>query len=311
MVDFSALKKANSIEAISKKIAAQSESNERTEDTRYWKLERDKAGNGSAVIRFLPAPAADGDDAVPFVRLWNHGFKGPSGKWYIENSLTTLKKKDPVSEYNSMLWNMTNDDNSPERKQARDQKRRLTYIANILVISDPANPDNNGKVFLYKFGQKIYNKIEGCIEPPFDEMGRAKDHPQYDPSSSQFNPFCFWKGANFRLRCRMVAGYPNYDESAFDSSKPVYEDDAKIEALWKSEHSLLSEISPDKFKTYEELKAHLENVLELTPSGTAPLAKAAAPAPVKKSIAELIDDEIPTHGDDEDDDLKAFKALAE
>lgn len=311
MTSFASLKKtSNSLDRLTKEIEKLNGNGgaERTEDTRFWKLERDKAGNGAAVVRFLPASEVDGDSGLPWVRVWNHGFKGPSGKWYIENSLTTIGQKDPVSEYNTVLWNASADENSPQRKQARDQKRRLQYISNILVISDPKNPENNGKVFKFKYGAKIFDKIHNCIEPPFDDMGVAKGENGYNPTNA-FNPFDLWKGANFKLRCRMVAGYPNYDESSFDNSAPISDDDSKMEALWKSEHSLLEEINPSKFKSYDELKRKLEDVLELS-SGSKLVES--APVAKKKPVAEVIDDEIPSFDDDlDDDDLKQFKALAE
>ena len=310
-MDFSTLKKsAGSIDRINAELKKQNEvGNERAEDTTFWKLERDKAGNGSAVIRFLPTAPSDGDAGLPWVRVWDHGFKGPSGKWYIEKSLTTLGQKDPVSEYNTKLWNATSDDNSPQRKQARDQKRRLSYISNILVISDPKNPANNGKVFKFKYGKKIFDKLQNCIEPAFDDMGIAKGEAGYNPTNA-FNPFDLWKGANFKLRCRMVMGYPNYDESTFDTPAPISPDDSKLEEIWKSEHSLLAEIAPDKFKSYEQLSKQLDMVLELSagPRGVDAYAQAVT-AKKSQSIAETIDDEIPNF-DDEDDDLKQFKALA-
>lgn len=311
MVNFATLKKsAGSFDRITTELKKQSEVGERQEDTTFWKLERDKAGNGSAVIRFLPASAVDGDAGLPWVRVWDHGFKGPTGKWYIEKSLTTLNQKDPVSEYNSVLWNSTQDDNSPQRKQARDQKRRLSYISNILVISDPKNPENNGKVFKFKYGKKIFDKILNCIEPPFDDNGIAKGDNGYNPTNA-FNPFDLWKGANFRLRCRMVMGYPNYDESVFDAPAPISNDDTKLEQIWNSEHSILSETAPDKFKSYEELKRKLNEVLELD-AVTAPIAKASPVAATsKKTTAAAIDDEIPFLGSDDDDpDLEEFKSLA-
>lgn len=304
MVDFAKLKKSS--EALNERITREIEAitspeTEKTEDTRFWKLERDKSGNGSAVIRFLPPCEADGDDALPWVRFWDHGFQGPTGKWYIEKSLTTFGKghKDPVSEYNTVLWNSTTDDNSPARKQARAQKRRLRYISNILVVSDPAHPENNGKVFLFQYGKKIFDKIMAAWKPEFAD---EQPVPVFD----------LWKGANFKLRIRTVDGYPNYEQSVFDTPAPISNDDSKLEQIYRSEYSLAEFVAKDKFKSYEELKARLESVLDLTPSGAAPLAKASAPAPVKKSVAATIDDEIPFLSDEEeDDDLKAFRALAD
>lgn len=266
------------------------------DDPRFWKPERDKSGNASAVIRFLPVSPADGDDALPWVRVFDHGFKGPSGKWYIEKSLTTLNQKDPVSEYNSQLWNSTTDENSPARKQARDQKRRLSYYSNIMVISDPKRPENEGKVFLFKFGKKIFDKITAQMKPEFEG----------DPS---VNVFDFVKGANFRLRMRQVAGFPNYDESRFDAPSALSDDMKELENIWRSEYSLKELVDPKGFKSYDELKRRLEEVLELSVSpgvGGAPSKPAAAPAKAKEQ------DETPWSGDndEEDDELKEFQALA-
>jgi hypothetical protein len=281
--------------ALDKMTATSTDSKQ--EDTRFWKPERDKSGNASAVIRFLPVSPADGDDALPWVRIFDHGFKGPSGKWYIEKSLTTLNQKDPVSEYNSQLWNSTTDDNSPARKQAREQKRRLSYYSNIMVISDPKRPENEGKVFLFKFGKKIFDKITAQMKPEFDG----------DPS---VNVFDFQKGANFRLRMRQVAGFPNYDESRFDAPSALNDDMKTLENIWRSEYSLKELVAPKNFKTHEELKRRLEEVLELSVSpgvGGAP-AKAAAPSAPAKSQEK---DVAPWQGEDEEDDeLKQFQALA-
>lgn len=235
-------------------------------DTRFWVPSTDKAGNGFAVIRFLSAPA--GEDAS-FVRLFEHAFKGPTGQWYIENSRTTIGEKDPVGEMNSVLWNSSDSDDSPERKQARAQKRKLSYIANVLIIKDSANPDNEGKVFLYKFGKKIWDKIQGAMYPEFeDETG--------------FNPFDLWEGANFKLKIRQVEGYRNYDKSEFDKPEPLSDDDDKLEAIWKQEHSLQEFVSPDKFKSYEELEKQLHKVLGLTGGTAAPSrAKSAEDLPEK------------------------------
>lgn len=215
------------------------------DDENYWKPAVDKAGNGFAVIRFLMAPK--GED-VPFVQMFDHGFQGPNGKWYIENSLTTLGQKDPVSELNSQLWNSTKDDDHPNRQQARKQKRRLSYIANVYIVKDPANPENEGKVFLYKFGKKIWDKIQAAMYPEFE-------------GDEALNPFDLWEGANFRLKIRQVAGYRNYDQSQFDPRSPLLDDDAKLEAVWESEHSLQKIVDPSNFKSYNELKAHLDAVL--------------------------------------------------
>jgi hypothetical protein len=275
----------------------------------YWKPTPDKTGNALAVIRFLPGPAVDGEDALPFFRYFDHGFQNKvTGKWYIEKSLTTFDgEKDPVSEYNSQLWNSTQDDNSPERKQARDQKRRLHYVSNIYVVSDPKNPENEGKVFLFKYGKKIFDKITKMMNPDLE-------------SEPRINPFDLWKGAHFKLKMtrqnvnfggRSVS-FPNYDESVFLTPGPLSEDDDKLEAIWKSEYSLKEIVDRKNFKTYDELKRKLDDVMGL--SGTP--VRAAKPViedseevpftnskPVKK--APVVEEE------DEDDDLAAFRRLAE
>ncbi len=268
------------------------------DDSNYWKPEVDKAGNGFAVIRFLPAP--QGED-VPFVQMFDHGFQGPSGKWYIENSLTTIGGKDPVSELNSQLWNSTKDDDHPNRQQARKQKRRLSYIANVYVVKDPAHPENEGKVFLYKFGKKIWDKIQAVMYPEFE-------------GDDAVNPFDLWEGANFRLKIRQVAGYRNYDQSQFDPKTPLLDDDTKLESVWASEHSLKKIVDPSNFKSYDELKKHLDMVL-----GAGGVAGATA-ADTDEEVAEYVPrakaaeaQSAPvadTPASDEDDDLDFFRKLA-
>ena len=218
------------------------------DDDRFWRPELDKSGNGMAVVRFLPAP--DGED-LPWARSWNHGFQGPGG-WYIENSLTTLGQKDPVSEYNSQLWNSGIEAN---KEIARKQKRRLTYVSNVLVIKDPTNPQNEGQVRLYKYGKKIWDKINDQMNPEFED-------------ETPLNPFDLWEGANFKLKIRKVDGFSNYDKSEFEASTPVNDEDSKMEELWKTEHSLSEFTDPKNFKTYSELKEKLDRVLGIT-TGTA------------------------------------------
>lgn len=307
MSNFASLKKSSdSLNRLAKeieKINTPATSNEREEDTRFWKLERDKSGNGAAVIRFLPPPAVDGEDALPWVRYFDHGFKGPTGKWYIENSLTTLNQKDPVSEYNSELWGDSSikDDSyrRTERKQARDQKRRLHYVSNILVVSDPKHPENEGKVFLFKYGKKIFDKITLAMNPEFEG-----DKP--------VNPFDMWKGANFKLRIRTVDGYPNYDQSVWDNTSAIEGSDDELEKIWKSEYSLKEFVDPKNFKSYDQLKKRLEEVLGATAGG--------ASKPASKPVS-TDDDEVPFKAaaqrksvevaEDEDEDLSYFKALAD
>lgn len=283
---------------------------ERDDSDNYWKPTPDKTGNALAVIRFLPGPAVDGDDALPWVRYFDHGFQSKvTGKWYIEKSLTTFDEKDPVSEYNSQLWNSTQDDNSPERKQARDQKRRLHYVANVYVVNDPQNKGAEGKVFLFKFGKKIMDKITKMMNPDLE-------------SEPRINPTDLWKGANFKLKMTRQnvnmggrnVSFPNYDESTFLVQGPLLEDDADLEAIWKREHSLKDIVDRKNFKSYAELKARLDDVLGYT--GSQPTPKAPAPVqeeapwkeekPVAKKAAPA-----PVVEDEEDEDLAMFRKLAE
>jgi len=221
---------------------ANPQSESRGADDRFWQPEVDKAGNGYAVIRFLAPPK--GED-LPWVRIWNHGFQGPTGKWYIENSLTTLGKADPVSEFNTELWNSGSEAN---KEIARKQKRKLSYVTNILIVKDPAHPENEGTVRLYKFGKKIFDKIKDVAEPQFQD-------------EKPMNPFDFWEGANFKLKIRNVEGYRNYDKSEFDSTSPVSNSDDEIEAIWGKQHSLTAFLDEKHFKSYDDLKKKLEMVL--------------------------------------------------
>jgi len=290
MSDFSKLKRnSNSFEKLTKAIESTSTNVEAgsKEDDRFWQPEVDKAGNGMAVIRFLAAPAVDGDEALPWVRYWNHGFQGPGG-WYIENSLTTLNQKDPVSEYNSILWNSGIEAN---KEIARKQKRRLTYIANILIVSDPKNPDNEGQIKLYKFGKKIFDKISEAMNPEF-----ADETP--------LNPFDFWAGANFKIKIRQVEGYRNYDKSEFDKPSELLDgDDKKLEALWKKEYSLKEFVDPSQFKSYDVLKAKLDKILGL--DGVVPVTTKAEDTFIASTKAST------TPSLDEDEDLEYFRSLAE
>lgn len=207
-----------------------------------WKPTVDKAGNGYAVLRFLPAPS--GED-FPWVQIYDHGFQGPTGKWYIEKSLTTLGQADPCSELNSELWNSGLESN---KEIARKQKRRLSFYANVLIVNDSGNPANNGSVMLYKFGKKIFDKIKDAMNPGFAD-------------EASVNPFDFWTGANFKLKIRKVEGYQNYDKSEFESPSPISADDVAIEAIWKKQTSLQELVNPKNFKSYAELKTKLSQVL--------------------------------------------------
>ena len=212
-------------------------------DERIWKPTVDKAGNGYAVLRFLPA--AEGQD-LPWVRYWDHGFKGPTGQWYIENSLTSIGQPDPVGELNSRLWNSGND---ADKETARAQKRRLHYVTNVMVVSDPSAPHNEGKVMLYKFGKKIFDKLMDVMQPSF-----ADETP--------VNPFDMWEGADFKLKIRNVEGYRNYDKSEFASSSPLMDgDDSKLESVFNGLHDLSEFNDPKNYKSYDELKAKLMRVL--------------------------------------------------
>ena len=214
-------------------------------DDRYWKPELDKSGNGFAQIRFLPTP--EGEE-MPWVSYWDHGFQGPGG-WYIEKSLTTLNKQDPVSEYNTQLWNTGIEAN---KEIARKQKRRLHYVSNVYVVSDPKNPDNEGKVFLYKFGKKIFEQLKEAISPAFED-------------ESAINPFDLrGEGANFKIKIRKVDGYWNYDKSEFDSAAPLFDDEDRLNDIYSSVHSLSEIISPSGFKSYDELKEKLDRILGLS-----------------------------------------------
>ena len=312
MVDFSQLKRSSgkgALEKLTQELAKLNTNQETSKgDDRFWYPATDKAGNGFAVIRFLPAP---GEEDVPFIRMWEHGFKGPTGLWYIENSLTTIGKPDPVGELNSKLWNVSEDDNSPTRKQARTQKRKLTFISNIYIIQDQANPENNGTVRLFKFGKKVYDKLNEAMNPQF-----ADEDPM--------NPFDLWAGANFKLKIRNVEGYRNYDKSEFASPGPLFDDDEQMEAVWKQEHSLQAFLAPTNFKSYDELKTRLNRVLGLDETGKKTPETSrneVASRPVRED-----EDEMPwsppkaersappkvnaVPDDEEDEDLKFFQKLS-
>jgi hypothetical protein len=218
---------------------------------KFWKPEVDKSGNGMATIRFLPASEVDGDDALPWVKIFHHGFQGPGG-WLIDNCLTTKNEACPVCESNTKLWNSGIDAN---KEIARNRKRRLSYISNVYVVSDPKHPENDGKVFLYKFGKKIFDKITEAMNPAFED-------------ETPINPFDLWSGANFKLKIRKVEGYQNYDKSEFESASPLSNDDAELERIWKSEHSLNALIAADQFKSYDKLKERLDRVLGVSGEGS-------------------------------------------
>jgi hypothetical protein len=283
MVNFKDLKKNSSsnFDKLNKAVESMNKGGSKKDES-FWEPTVDKAGNGYAVIRFLPAPK---DEDLPFVRIWDHGFQGPGG-WYIEKSLSTINKPDPLGELNSKLWNSSTDDDSPARKQARKQKRRLSYISNIFVVSDPGNKENEGKVFKYKYGKKIFEKINDAMHPT-------------SPDETAFDPFNMWEGANFKLKIRQVEGYRNYDKSAFEDVSALSDDDSELEEIWNKQHSLVELIDPKNFKSYDVLKAKLDKVLGL--DGAAPVSKT-------KAIDENF---VPKPSADIDEELDYFKSLAE
>ena len=242
MASFKDMKKNRmaNLESLSKQVEKLAEKPS-YEDERIWKLERDKSGNGYAVIRFLPA--SDGED-VPWVRIWTHGFKGPGG-WYIENSLTTLGKDDPVSKANTALWNSGIDS---DKNIARERRRKLNYYSNIYIVEDSMNPDNVGKVFLFRYGKKIFEKITGVMNPEF-----ADETP--------LNPFDLWEGSNFKMKMRQVDGFPNYDKSEFTDKCPLVDDENKLEEIWKQQYSLTEVTEEKNFKNYAELEARFNTVI--------------------------------------------------
>jgi hypothetical protein len=272
-------------------------------DERFWKPEMDKSGNGYAVIRFLPAP--DGEE-MPWAKVWSHAFKGPGGQWYIENSLTTLGKDDPVGEMNRELWNSGRDS---DKEIARAQKRKLSYYSNIYVVSDPAHPENEGRVFLYRFGKKIFDKLTEAMQPAFVD-------------ESPIDPFNFWKGADFKLKIRKVEGYWNYDKSEFASPSTLCNfDDDKLESIWNEGYSLAEFEDAKNFKSYEQLQARLRLVLGKTSTASAPTIREdeeevfAKPQPVENWGEEVADFRqkavAASPVEDEDDTLSYFAKLAE
>jgi len=259
-------------------------------DDRFWKPELDKSGNGYAVIRFLPQPT--GED-LPWVRIWGHAFRGPGG-WYIENSLTTLNRKDPVSEYNTELWNTGLE---ADKETARKQKRILKYYSNVLIVSDPKHPENEGKIFLFRYGKKIHDKLAEVINPQFE------DEVAYDP-------FDFWKGANFKLKVRKVDGFWNYDKSEFDAPSEVYDgDEGKLEALYGKLYSLTQFLDEENYKSYDDLKSKLHRTL--TGSGVQGTVEKFTPTPKAVSSAP-VETTTPASSDEgEEDTLSYFAKLAD
>ena len=296
-MSFASLKKQSKLGSLTAKLVKEVEkmnNNGGQGDDRLWKLEVDKGGNGYAVIRFLPAP--DGED-LPFVKLYSHAFQGPGG-WYIENSLTTLGQKDPVSEFNSQLWNNGTD---AGKDTARKQKRKLTYISNIYVVKDPANPENEGKTFLYKYGKKIFDKLTAAMQPEFED-------------EEAIDPFDFWQGANFKLKAKNVAGYRNYDSSEFAATSALLDDDDAMEAVWKKEHSLAELVAADQFKSYDELKTRLGYVLgnKQVRNDAETVEQEVEDVRASAPVAETVESVSKASASDDDDDaLSYFAKLAE
>ena len=295
-MSISALRNQNSLDKLLQQV--QKDESPTTEkksyvDERLWKPQVDKSGNGYAVLRFLPA--IEGEE-MPWVRVWNHAFQGPTGQWYIENSLTTLNQKDPVSEYNSQLWNSGVES---DKEIARKQKRKLQYFANVYIVEDTMNPENTGKVMLYRFGKKIFDKLMEAMQPEF-----ADETP--------INPFDMWEGANFKLKIRKVDGYWNYDKSEFESPSQLKPTDEELEAIYKKEHSLAEFLAPSNFKSYDELKTRLDAVL----SGTVATKTAAAmvdeedEVPFKPDFKSEPAPVMATADAEEDDAMSYFEKLA-
>jgi len=299
-----ALKKSNSLDKLLGAVQTENAPQEKKSyaDERLWKPVVDKSGNGYAIIRFLPA--VEGED-LPWAKVWNHAFQGPTGQWYIENSLTTIGQNDPVSEMNSAYWNSGVES---DKEIARKQKRKLQYFANILVVKDSANPSNEGKVMLYRFGKKIFDKCMEAMQPAFED-------------ESPLNPFDFWEGADFKLKLRKVEGYWNYDKSEFDSPSPIKDNDDDIEALWKTQYSLKEFTESTNFKTYDELKTRLGtvlagttsvgnavNIMEDAPSVTVTVDTKEVPAP---TVSESQVTAFSEGSNEEDDTLSYFEKLAD
>ena len=291
------LKKSSSLDKLLGAVQAENAPLEKKSyvDERLWKPQMDKTGNGYAVLRFLPA--VEGED-LPWAKVWNHAFQGPTGQWYIENSLTTIGQNDPVSEMNSAYWNSGVES---DKEIARKQKRKLQYFANILVIKDSANPQNEGKVMLYRFGKKIFDKCMEAMQPAFED-------------EKPVNPFDFWEGADFKLKIRKVDGYWNYDKSEFDAPSPIFKNDDEIEAVWKKQYPLAEFSAESNFKSYDELKKRLDTVLAGTTTvGNVTTLMEDEPI-VSTPTVDTKEEPAPTPTvteDDEDDTMSYFEKLAE
>ena len=294
-MDFETLKSSSSnfdkiTKALETNLNPEDQSNKsKYQDDRFWRPELDKTGNGYAVLRFLPASEKE---EMPWQRVWSHAFQDKGG-WYIENSLTTLNSKDPVSEDNTRLWNTGVDS---DKDIARKRKRKLSYYSNIYIVSDPKHPENEGKVFLYKFGKKIFDKISEAMQPQFED-------------EKAINPFDFWKGANLKLKIRKVDGYWNYDKSEFEGVKPLAKDDENIKAIWSKQYPLKSFVAPSNFKTYDELKEKLNRVIMGT-RNTSTVETVDLPQQTNGKVKK-VDVSHSKPASEEDDTLSYFSKLAD
>ena len=292
------MKKSNSLDKLLGAVQAENAPQEKKSyvDDRIWKPVMDKTGNGFAIIRFLPAPKGE---ELPWAKLWNHAFQGPTGQWYIENSLTTIGQNDPVSEHNSALWNSGVES---DKEIARKQKRKLQYYSNIYVVKDSANPENEGKVFLYRFGKKIFDKIMETMQPAFED-------------ETPINPFDFWEGANFKLKLRKVDGYWNYDKSEFETPSALSKKDAELEEIWGKQYSLKEFTDNSNFKSYDELKKRLDVVLSgiTTVGNVTEMTNSFDDSPEVSVVVDTKEEPAPTItvSEDDDDTMSYFEKLAE
>ena len=292
------MKKSNSLDKLLGAVQAENSPQEKKSyvDDRIWKPVMDKTGNGFAIIRFLPAPKGE---ELPWAKLWNHAFQGPTGQWYIENSLTTIGQNDPVSEHNSALWNSGVES---DKEIARKQKRKLQYYSNIYVVKDSANPENEGKVFLYRFGKKIFDKIMETMQPAF-------------PDETPVNPFDFWEGADFKLKLRKVDGYWNYDKSEFADPSALSKKDAELEEIWGKQYSLKEFTDNSNFKSYDELKKRLDVVLSgtTTVGNVTEMTTSFDDSPEVSVVVDTKEEPAPTItvSEDDDDTMSYFEKLAE
>jgi len=292
------MKKSNSLDKLLGAVQAENSPQEKKSyvDDRIWKPVMDKTGNGFAIIRFLPAPKGE---ELPWAKLWNHAFQGPTGQWYIENSLTTIGQNDPVSEHNSALWNSGVES---DKEIARKQKRKLQYYSNIYVVKDSANPQNEGKVFLYRFGKKIFDKVMETMQPAFED-------------ETPVNPFDFWEGANFKLKLRKVDGYWNYDKSEFEAPSALSKKDAELEEIWGKQYSLKEFTDNSNFKSYDELKKRLDVVLSgtTTVGNVTEMTTSFDDSPEVSVVVDTKEEPAPTItvSEDDDDTMSYFEKLAE